>query len=89
MTRFLYTAWFRDETVTPDEQDYEWPACFVVEAERSEDAQSWGDQLARSFSARRGTEHYLWSEVVLAESDADELPVVRVGELADDEKIGW
>jgi hypothetical protein len=30
--RFEYAAWFRDSTVAPENEDYEWVAAFVVTA---------------------------------------------------------
>ncbi|HUR81381.1 MAG TPA: hypothetical protein VM733_11480 [Thermoanaerobaculia bacterium] len=87
MPLFLYTAWFRDLTAMPDDEDAEWPACFVIDAPRSIAALEWGDQLARDFSARRGTEVFQWSTV---EAEADpSLPVVKYGQAASDEEIGW
>lgn len=49
MTRFLYTAWFRDTTADPDEQDYEWPAGILIEAADAEEALAWGDVLSKDF----------------------------------------
>jgi hypothetical protein len=88
--RFEYAAWFRDSTVTPDDQDYEWPAMFVVTAPSAALAKEWGDRLATSFSSRRETEEFLWSSVEVAnDGPASRLPVVAYGEDATDEFIGW
>jgi len=91
MPRFLYTVWFRDELAAADDQDCEWPACFVVEAQNATDAHSWGDHLARSFGSRRRSETFLHSQVEAHEtaSASSELPVVAVGYEATDAEIGW
>ena len=90
--RYVYTAWFRDTRMPPDDQDYEWPACFLIEAATADEALSWGDRLARGFSERRVTEVYLSSHVEdesEADGDLSKLPVVRVGYEASDMEIGW
>lgn len=87
--RLLYTAWFRDRCASSDDQDVEWPACFVVIAATEAEAQSWGDHLAHSFGRRRGTEEFLRSDVEPACPNADGLPVVGVGYEASDGEIGW
>ncbi|MBK9263142.1 MAG: hypothetical protein IPM54_25475 [Polyangiaceae bacterium] len=90
MKRYLYVVWFRNTDMPPDDQDYEWPACFLVEALAANDALSWGDQLATDYSKRRGTEVFLKSYLdVDAEGDLSQLPVVQVGYKASDEEIGW
>lgn len=86
---YLYTAWFRDKLALPGDQDFEWPACFVVEAASTDAAQRWGDHLSSSSSARRGTEKFLWSNVEHTEGDLENLTLVRDGEEATDAEIGW
>jgi hypothetical protein len=86
--RYLYTAWFRDTLALPDDEDVEWPACFLVVAENEANAQTWGDHLSTSFSRRRGTEEFLRSSVEPSE-DGGRLPVVKDGEDASDGEIGW
>lgn len=90
-TAFLYVAWFRDVRMSPDDQDYEWPACFVIECSTGEEALAWGDRLAASFSRRRGYEHFLHStiELAAAHDNLAALPVVPVGYDASDTEIGW
>lgn len=88
-SRYLYTAWFRDELARTDDENYEWPACFLVEACTPSDAQSWGDHLSASFSRRRGTERFLRSHVELAEEAMEGVPVVQEGHEATDAEIGW
>jgi hypothetical protein len=90
--RFLYTAWFRNTAVGLDDQDCEWPACFIIEATSADMALSWGDRLAKSFSEKRTTELYLRSNVqdeCFANGDTSTLPVVQFGCDASDVEIGW
>jgi hypothetical protein len=90
MHRFLYTAWFRNLTLPTTDQDYEWPACFVVEAPTSAEAQAWADHLARAYATRRQTEEFLWSDIERATGTDDaSLPVVPVGREPTDAEIGW
>lgn len=89
VARYLYTAWFRDRCASADDQDIEWPACFVVLAPTTAEAKAWGDHLAQSFSQRSGVEEFLHSNVEHAGSNADHLPVVSVGYEASDGEIGW
>lgn len=59
---FEYTAWLRDTRLPPDDEDYEWPAVFLVLAATPEDARAWGDHVWRAEAARIGDE-FLWSAV--------------------------
>ena len=90
---YVYTVWFRDTSAEPDDQDREWPACIVIDADRIDDATAWGDHLAKRFSNRRSTEQFLrsQSEPIDAYSDADmsSTPRVACGHEATDEEIGW
>ncbi len=85
---YLYTAWFRDPRLAADDQDYEWPACFVVEAESADAARAWGDVLAKRRALRRG-EVFLSSEAGVADASADSLPRVAHGVEVSDGHIGW
>jgi hypothetical protein len=92
MNRFVYTAWFRNTKVEPDDQDFEWPACFIIEAGSPDMALSWGDRLAKRFAERRATELYLRSTVEdesVAKGDVSMLTVVQFGIDATDVQIGW
>jgi hypothetical protein len=87
---FEYAAWFRDSMFEPDDEDYEWPAVFIVVAPTAMLAQEWGDALAKSFSERREDQQYLWSSVEIADDQtARGLPNVAYGEVASDDFIGW
>jgi len=82
LKRFVCTAWFRDTRTAPDDQDHEWPACYLIEGATPEAALQWGDHLARAFSSRRVTEVYLRSTVEverLAERDRSSGPWCRWG----------
>ncbi|AYQ28767.1 hypothetical protein DT070_12460 [Polaromonas sp. SP1] len=89
VSRFLYTAWFQDALVEPDDEDFEWPACFLVTASSMEAAQHWGDHLSDSFSRRRESERFLRSSVEIATASTQDLPVVVDGYEATDGEIGW
>jgi len=85
----LYTAWFRDTLVQPDDEDFEWPGCFLVAAADASAAKAWGDHLTLSFSHRRGSEQFLWSKVERTAVSVAELPLIEYGREASDEEIGW
>ena len=85
---YEYVAWFQDPSLEKDDEDFEWPAVFVVVAESENDARMWGDTLAKSFSDR--TEHvFMRSSVGAVDASASPLPVVNFGEAALDDEIGW
>ncbi|MBY0249309.1 MAG: hypothetical protein K2Q17_16740 [Nitrospiraceae bacterium] len=90
---YLYTAWFRDSLIHPEEQDYEWCACIVIDANTLEDAKTWGDHLARQFSGKSFSEQFLRSVTESTEGYADvdisSTPRIKYGYNATDEEIGW
>jgi hypothetical protein len=76
----------------PGDEDYERPACFIIEAPTAHDALRWGDHLSASFSLRNTYELFLRCQVEdasFAEGDLSSLPVVPVGYEATDAEIGW
>lgn len=95
MDQFIYAAWFRTSRVPADEQDAEWPACFLIRAPSASDAQAWGDQLARGMCSRRPDETFLWSRVDARadprypEHNRAQMPEIVFGRWASDEEIGW
>lgn len=89
--KVVYTAWFRNLKLDPDDQDYEWPACFVIDAPDEHAAQAWGDYLSRSYAVRRG-EAFLRSGIEAynhSDDSTTSLPVVLLGDESTDEEIGW
>jgi len=90
MASYVFTAWFRNLEALPDDQDYEWPACFIIDSEDPESALVWGKHLAKNFSSRHSKEEFLSAGVEVATTqDITQLPRVRVGDEVDDEYIGW
>jgi hypothetical protein len=90
MPRFVYTVWFRDTTLPPEDQDHEWPACLVIDATTTALALAWGDHLAKDFARRRTDEEFLSSSIVPEDSvNSGQLPVISYGQPASDDEIGW
>ena len=82
---FEYVAWFRDESLPPEDQDYEWPGCIWIEAADSASARRWGDELAKSC-----LDKFLWSTVEPWLDPVPEgSPLARVGQRLTAEEIGW
>lgn len=88
MQDFTYVVWFRDLDAWPSDEDYEWPAVYVVTAETAVDAQAWGDRIAHDRVARKPREIFLWSSIE-PHDGGDASPRVRIGETPDDDFIGW
>jgi len=90
---FVYTVWFRDTSLSPDDQDFEWPACIVIEADSLADSTEWGDHLSRRFAADRPNERIVRSESEVIESYADldltSAPRIKYGQEASDVELGW
>jgi hypothetical protein len=90
--RYVYTVWMRDLSVLPDDPDYEWPACFIVDGATEQTAKQWADRLAATYATTHN-QCVIGSTIeALATSTlpgADTLPAVEEGEDAPDEKIGW
>lgn len=94
MSRFIYTAWFLDAEAGKDDPDREWVACIIIEAACENEAQRWGDTLARARADRTSSETLLRSSVEpeddsIGSSDGSILPRIKAGETAADEVIGW
>ena len=87
---YAFTVWFRDHSLTPDEQDYEWPACFEVLAAASYDALAWGAHLSGRYAERQDRLTVLRCTVeALPAGPSGRLPLIRHGEEATDREIGW
>ena len=94
MAEFLYSAWFVDEAALPDDQDREWVACILINADCAEAARSWGDTLAQDRAAHSPSDRFLRSSIedkaCLDEAtDWSSVPRVEAGRLISDEKMGW
>lgn len=88
--KFLFVAWFRDESMPPSDQDYEWPACFFILADTENDALNWGDTLSKKYAVgsnqiffRSYIDNYPYT------GQDSELPIIKYGQLDVDEVIGW
>lgn len=83
MGQYVYAGWFRDIHLKPSDQDHEWVACLLVEAETAADAQAWGDHLAKGICARSNHEKFIGSELLPTDdpfysgTDTTSLPVVQ------------
>jgi hypothetical protein len=90
---FTYTAWFKNTALEQEDQDHEWPACIIIDADTSSDALSWGDHLAKRFSERSATEIFLRSSCEIVDCsvylDFNSVPRIRYGYEAKDDEIGW
>lgn len=90
--KFIYTVWFRNLSLAPDDPDREWPACFVVESLSQASASVWGDHLAQKYATATAQE-VCSSTTEPFEGTAlpgvEKLPVFAEGYEASDEEIGW
>src|SRR3546814_20556456 len=91
MSEFLYSAWFVDENALPNDQDREWVACILIDADCADAAKSWGDSLAHDRAAKSLSECFLWSSIedttsVPEPTDLLSLPRIKAGQLASDRK---
>jgi hypothetical protein len=95
--RFEYVVWFRNLRLAPNDEDYEWPAVFAIDADTPDSARAWGDHLAHAYAARTG-DIFVSSKVGLlldettpahARNAEPLMPVVVYGHEASDEEIGW
>jgi hypothetical protein len=95
MSKFVYTVWFRNNSLPKEDQDYEWPACLVIHVSLKAEAQEWGDFLAGRKCENDPEVEFVRSEVLLPGDQCfhnvkwDEIPSVVYGEEASDEKLGW
>ena len=91
MARFEYSVWFKNRDADPTDQDYEWVACFMIDASTTTDAKDWGDLLSQDFAARNGSNEVMSSSVSAIDPGeaSSKLPKVSFGERASDELIAW
>jgi hypothetical protein len=93
---WIYVAWFRDLALPPENEDYEWVAVLAILAGAPEEAQAWGDHLARKRAANHPGDEFRWSEVhrptdprYEGTTDWSRTPFVVAGTEASEEAIGW
>ncbi len=89
MPDYQYVAWFCDHSRQPDDQDYEWPACFVIAAADDREAQASGDRLASDYSHRHRGCEFLRSYLDPEQWREGDAPRVVAGDAVRDEVIGW
>lgn len=89
MSDYQYVAWFRDHAMRPNDEDAEWPACFVIVATDGPAAQAWGDRLAIDYSRRHWGCEFLRSYLDTGRWEKGQVPRVAVGEDPQDEVMGW
>ena len=88
----MYSAWFRNHQLRPNDQDGNWVAMFLIHGESPKAAQDWGDRLAKQFADRMRSEEFIRSCVEPPEVYRDcqgSVPRILQGEEASDEHIGW
>src|SRR3546814_9816630 len=89
MSEFLYSAWFVDENALPNDQDREWVACILIDADCADAAKSWGDSLAQDRAAKSLSECFLWSSIedktsVPEPTDLLSLPRIKAGQRSEE-----
>lgn len=94
MAEFLYSAWFVDDAALPDDQDREWVACILIDADCADAAKSWGDSLAQDRANPNSSERFLWSSIedktsLPEATDLLNLPRIEAGLPVSNEEIGW
>jgi hypothetical protein len=91
MPQFLYSVWFLDKNAEIDDQDREWIACLIIDADSLERAKQWGDHLATNFAHRHANNEFTSSGIETASEKvlSQGLPFIAFGEEASDSKIGW
>jgi hypothetical protein len=94
MNSFIYNVWFLDTDAHEDDQDREWVACIGIQATTAEEAQKWGDALARERNRRFPSDIFVSSSVeleseVVGVTDWSGVPRISAGETATDAIIGW
>jgi hypothetical protein len=91
MALHQYVVWFLDEKADPSDQDYEWLACFVIDAPSLADAKSWGHCLSEAYVSRHSANTISNSvaQLVSDRQSVSTLPIVEFVEVIIDQHIGW
>lgn len=78
---YVYTAWFKDVELLPDDQDYDTSARLIINAHNAREASAWGDRLAHAHSDKVRHQVFLRSAVRHAfPEDRATLTVVQQGQ---------
>jgi len=90
---FIFTALLRDKQLDPEDQDYEFPVCFIIEASNENKALSWGNDVTFEHCINN-PEHELVNTVVESSGNyplhvLDTLPKIKFGFMPTGEYIGW
>ncbi len=89
----MYTAWIRNNALPKEDQDYEWPACIIIESETEEKAANWGDHLSKQYCSRDEFAEFLYSKIEgfnkYSDCDLNSVPQIKFGYEASDDEIGW
>lgn len=90
---FIFTALLRDNDLQPEDQDFEFPACFIVEAESKAKALSWGNDITLEHCLSN-PKHELINTVVESSKNypahvLEELPKIEFGFMPSENQIGW
>ena len=86
---YIYSAWFRNTLLPPDDQDYEWVACIQINAKSKKLALEWGDTQTKLFLKQNITETFLSSEVLdksdelYRDTNFDTIQIIEYGESVD------
>ena len=90
---FVFTALLKDNDLQPEDQDFEFPACFIVEAESKAKALSWGNDVTLEHCLRNPA-HKLIDTVVESSNNyaahvLEKLPKIKYGFMPSEEYLGW
>ena len=90
---FIFTALLRDNDLQPEDEDFEFPACFIVEAGSKAKALSWGNDVTADHCLNNPA-HELFSTAVESPNNypshvLEDLPKVKYGFMPSEEYIGW
>ena len=86
-------ALLMDRELEPEDQDFEFPVCFVIEAESKAKALSWGNDVTLEHCLSNQS-HELINTLVESPNNysahvLDELPRIKYGVVPSDEQVGW
>jgi hypothetical protein len=90
---FIFTALLRDNDFQPEDQDFEFPVCFIIKAGSKAQALSWGNDVT-SEHCLCNPAHELINTVVEATNSYPphvlaKLPKITYGSMPSEEHIGW